>query len=294
MELPIKIYKQPRLRNPYLIAGWADAGFVGINAVNYLIDKLGAQEFGEIEPSDYFLLPHSSIKGGVLQGIEYPESSFYYWKNDKSTEDLIIWGSTPPALKHYEFSSLIVDVAEHFGVERIYTVGGIYANIAHTEELKIFAVINNPRLKWYLKNYDVELGLDYHGPTSMNGLMLGIAKHRNIDGISLWGPVPGYIGDIPNPRVCCAVLKVLTTMLGVDIDLSEIEAEARNTAKEIDTLVNHVRRQNPELNDYMERLEKGIRFKASPENSQRFFAEIEEFLRKQKGQGKDGSADNSK
>ena len=166
MEFPIKIYKQPRLRNPYLIAGWADAGFVSTNAIHYLIDKLGAQEFAEIEPPEYSLLPHSSIKRGVLQGLEYPESSFYYWKNHSSTEDLIIWSSTPPAMKHYEFANLIVDVAEHFGVERIYTIGGIYANITHTEEPKVFAVINNSKLRRYLKNYGVELGLDYHGPTS--------------------------------------------------------------------------------------------------------------------------------
>ena len=50
MELPVRIYKRPRLRNPYLIVGWADAGHVGIDAIDYLIEQLGAEEFGEIEP----------------------------------------------------------------------------------------------------------------------------------------------------------------------------------------------------------------------------------------------------
>ena len=83
MKSPVRIHKRPRLRNPYLIVGWEDAGLVGINAVDYLTDKLGAEEFAEIEPHDFSLLPYIRIKGGVLQEIEYPKNSFYYWKNKK-------------------------------------------------------------------------------------------------------------------------------------------------------------------------------------------------------------------
>jgi len=291
MEFPVDIYKRPRLRNPYLIVGWSDAGLVGINAIDYLVDRLGAKEFGEIEPHGYCLLPHSLIKGGVLQEIEYPQSNFYYWKGKKPLGDLIIFGSKPPALKHYEFANLVVDVAQRFGVERIYTIGGVYASIAHTEDAGVFAIINNPRLKKYVKEHDVRLGSDYHGPTSMNGLILGIAKHRNIDGISLWGQVPSYIGDLPNPRVCQAVLRVLTRMLGIDIDFSEIEAEARYADGQIDELVGYVRQQSPDFNQYIEKLERGVRREASEADRQRFFEEIEKFLKKQRGQRKGDSSD---
>ncbi len=284
MESPVRIYKRPRLREPSLIVGWADAGLVGISAVDYLIDQLRAEEFGEIEPHNFSLLPHTIIKGGVLQEIEYPKNSFYYWKNRKFTGDLIILGSKPPALHHYELANLILDVAELFDVSRIYTVGGIYANIAHTEKPRIFAVINNPKLKKYMTHYDdVELGMNYHGPTSMNGLILGIAKHRNIEGISLWGRVPSYIGEIPNPRVCQAILRVLTRMLNIDIDFSEIEAEARHANKQIDELVSYLRQQSPDFDQHIGRLEKGMSVEASEEDRQRFFNEIEEFLRKQEG-----------
>ena len=284
MQPPVRIYKRPRLRNPYLVVGWADIGLVGINAVDYLANKLKAEEFGKIEPYDFALLPHISIKGGVLQEIEYPRNSFYYWKNKETTGDLIILGSSPPALHHYAFANLILDVAELFGVRRIYTVGGIYANIAHTERPRVFAIVNNARLKDYVTHYDVELaGIDYHGPTSMNGLILGIAKRRNIEGISLWGRVPSYIGEIPNPQVSEAVLRVLTRMLGTDIDFSGIEAKARHANKQIDELVSHVRQQNPDLDRHIGKLEKGMSVEASREDRQRFFEEIEEFLRKQQG-----------
>ena len=283
MENPVRINRRPRLTNPSLVVGLTDAGLVGINAIDYLTDKLEAKEFGQIEPHGFSLLPHVSIKEGVLQEIEYDRNSIYYWKNKKYTGDLIILGSTPPALRHYEFANLILDVAELFDARRIYTVGGIHANIAHTEKPRVFAVINNPRLREYVTHYDVELGLDYHGPTSMNGLILGIAKQRNIEGISLWGRVPSYIGEISNPEVCEAVLRVLTRMLAIDIDFSEIEARARRANKRIDELVSYIRQQNPDLDQHIGRLEKGMSVEPSREDRQRFFEELEEFLRKQQG-----------
>ena len=189
-------------------------------------------------------------------------------------------------MHHYEFAKLILDVAELFSVRRIYTVGAIYANVAHTAKPRVSAVINNPGLRKHVAPHGVELGMDYHGPTSMNGLLIGIAKHRGIEGINLWGRVPNYVGEVPNPHVCEAVLQVLTKMLDLDIDFSEIETEARYANKQIDELVSYIRQQNPDLARYIGKLEKGIHAETSEEDKKRFFEEIEEFLKKQDGRGK--------
>ena len=292
MEPPVRIYKRPQLRNPSLVVGCADTGLVGINAVDYLANKLGAEEFGEIEPYNFASLPHVLIKEGVLQEIEYPRNRFYYWKNKETAEDLIILGSGSPAQHQYEFVNLILDVAELFDVRRIYTVGGINANVAHTERPRVFVIINNPELKHYVAQHGVELaGIDYQGPTSMNGLILGIAKRRNIEGISLWGRVPSYVSEIPNPQVSEAVLQVLTRMLGIDIDFSEIEAKARRAIRQINELVRYIRRQNPALDRHIGMLEKGMSAETTPEDRQRFFDEIEEFLRKQQGRRENDQSD---
>ncbi|MFH1382147.1 MAG: PAC2 family protein [Chloroflexota bacterium] len=285
MHSSLRIYEHPRLRNPSLVVGWSDAGFVGTSSVDYLTDKLGGVEFAEIEPHDFYLLPDSVVKAGVLQGIEYPESIFYCWENKRLTEDLIIFGGKPPDLNHYEFAGLILDLAELFKVKRIYTVGGTYANISHTQQPEVFAIVNNPRLKKYLTAYEVEPGNEYHGTASMNGLLLGLAKYRKIEGISLWGQVPSYLGDIPNPAVCEAVLRVLATMLDIDFDFSEIEADVRQSVKQINELVNSIREQDPDLDRHIEKLEKGIITETTEEERRRLFRELDEFLRKQKGRG---------
>lgn len=283
MKSPLKIYERLRLRNPYLIVGWDDAGHVGTGVTDYLINKLGAEEFGEIEPQKFSLMPNVLVKGGVLEEIEYPGTSFYYWKNKNSTNDLIIFGSQSPQQDQHEFANLILDVAELFAVKRIYAVGSIPANIAHDEDPNLFAVVNSARAKRYLKPYDVALGLDYYGPTSMNGLILGLAKQRNIDGLSLWGWVPCYIAEIPNPRVCEAILRVLTRMLGVEVDFTEIESEVYYASKQIAEIVSYIREQNPDFDRHIAKPENRTGFGNSEEDRKRFFKEINDFLRNQHG-----------
>lgn len=280
MKSPLKIYERPRLRNPYLVIGWSDAGKVGIGVTDYLINKLGAEEFGEIEPHKFSLVPNVLVKDGVLEEIEYPATSFHYWKNKNSTSDLIIFGSQSPQQNQYEFANLILDVAELFSVKRIYAVGGVPANIPPDENPNLFAVANSTRVKRYLKPYDVGVSMDYYGPTSMNGLVLGLAKQRNIDGLSLWGWVPCYITEVPNPRVCEAILHVLTRMLSITIDFSEIESEVYYANKQIDEIVSYIREENPDFYRHITKPENGISFE-TPEEHKRFFKEINEFLRNQ-------------
>ncbi len=281
MASPLRIRKRPRLIKPVLIVGWTDAGHAGINTVEYLINQLGATEFAEIEPHNFSLLPHVNIKGGILQDIEYQQNEFYYWKNLKSTGDLLLFGSRPPVINHYELVNLIIDLADAFAVNRIYTVGGMQANTAHTADPKLFGIVNNPTLKSLMTKHDIESGTNYHGPTSINGMLSGTAKLRGIECVNLWARVPSYISEIPNPRICIAILDVLTSMLDIDIDCTEIENEALHADKQIERLVSYLRQQNPEIDHHIKSLEKNTIPEANKEDRLRFFEEIDDFLRDQ-------------
>jgi len=70
----------------------------------------------------------------------------------------------------------------------------------------------------------------------LNGLILGIAKERDIDGICLLGEVPVYATQVANPKASLAVVKVLTRILGIDIDLTELSNLAKQTSKEMERL----------------------------------------------------------
>ena len=57
------------------------------------------------------------------------------------------------------------------------------------------------------------------------------AKERDIDGVCLLGEVPGHLSRIENPMAALAILKVLTKILDIEIDTTEL-AETASEAKE--------------------------------------------------------------
>ena len=70
----------------------------------------------------------------------------------------------------------------------------------------------------------------------LNGILLGVAKERAIDGLCLLGEVPIYASRVQNPLAALAVIKVLTTMLEIKInlaDLSRMAVEASERMKQV-------------------------------------------------------------
>ncbi|MBA7691030.1 hypothetical protein ES703_99568 [subsurface metagenome] len=56
----------------------------------------------------------------------------------------------------------------------------------------------------------------------LNGLLLGVAKERGIEGVCLLGEVPVYATRIQNPMAALAVVKVLTKILDIEIDMADL------------------------------------------------------------------------
>ena len=52
----LRLYQTPQLKTPILIASWPGIGNIGLIAVDTLRGMLEAEEFGEIEPWEFFIL----------------------------------------------------------------------------------------------------------------------------------------------------------------------------------------------------------------------------------------------
>jgi predicted ATP-grasp superfamily ATP-dependent carboligase len=65
--------------------------------------------------------------------------------------------------------------------------------------------------------------------SGLNGLLLGAAKERGIDGICLLGEVPVYATRIQNPMAALAIVNDLIRIMGISIDTDELEQLARET-----------------------------------------------------------------
>jgi hypothetical protein len=102
--------------------------------------------------------------------------------------------------------------------------------IHHTEPPRVLGVATTPLAADELKKYDL-LPAGNLQIAGLNGLLLGVAKERGIEGICLLGEVPLYATRIQNPMAALAVLKVLTQMLDIEIDTAELAQLAGEAGK---------------------------------------------------------------
>jgi hypothetical protein len=236
----IKIHCQPKLTNPSLVAAWPGVGNVALGAARYLAEKLEAKEFAEIEPLSFFDFNAVSFVDDLIQPSILPESKFYYWKNKQAKGDLIILlGEAQPTSQNYEFANCVLDVAQCFAVKRAYTFAG--ALISHfTKQPKVWGAATHPELLTELEHHGVVLRGDFH-ISGMNGFLLSVAKERGMEGICLLGEIPQQLGEIENLAASRAVLNTLTNILGIEIDMSELEESVRQASLEIEKFLKQSR-----------------------------------------------------
>jgi proteasome assembly chaperone (PAC2) family protein len=67
----------------------------------------------------------------------------------------------------------------------------------------------------------------------MNGLIIGIAKLRNMKGTCLLGETSGYVIDAKASKT---ILETLLNIIGVNIDMTNLDKRAKDTEMLIQTI----------------------------------------------------------
>ena len=227
----VKFRARPKLNSPTMLAAWPGIANVSIIVATYLKRKLDFKELGEIEASYFFDPIGVMVKDSLVEAPQFPQSKFYYCKNKGGRSDTILFiGEDQPVSKNYELANCVLDVAQKFQAKRIYTCAAALTRIHHTESSRVWGVATSRQAAQDFKKYDlVQRGnLQIAG---LNGLLLGAAKERDIEGICLLGEVPAYATQIQNPMAALAIIKIVTKMLDVEIDITEL-AQFASEAKE--------------------------------------------------------------
>jgi len=238
----IKVYEQPELESPALVAAWPGVGNVALTAATYLSEELGAQEFAEIAPLSFFDLNGAFIERNVIQEPRLPQSKFYYWKSSPGKKDLVLFlGEAQPVAQNYELANKILEFSQKLGVTVVYTVAA--ALVPHlAEKPRVWAAATDSELLTGLESYGLVLKGNFY-VAGMNGLLLAVAREKGMKGICLLGETPRYLGDMGNPMASQSVLQVLTRVLDVDIDMSRMEEMVRRAQREISEAIRESRRQ---------------------------------------------------
>ncbi len=301
----IRLYQEPQLESPILVASWPGIGNIGIIAVDTLRGILEAEEFGEIEPWDFFYPKRVLIRKGVLEYLEFPSNKFYF-KRTRGKDIIFFVGEEQPTeggrvyaegKKAYYMANLVLDVAEKFKCSRVYTSGAAVALIHHTTKPRVWAVPNRESLISEIRGYEnTVLMSEIEGRggagniTGLNGLLLGVAKRRGFEAICLMGEIPIYLQGLPlsYPKASKSVLEVLCHSLAIEIFLDKLDELAKKTERRIEEFY----RQIPlEIRGQLDRL-KHVTY-AQPtepgpiteEEEKRIMEDVEKFFKKRGGGG---------
>ena len=299
----VVLYREPTLDNPVMIACWPGIGNIGIIAVDALRRMVEAEEFGEIEPWDFFYPRKILVKNGELKDMEFPNNKFYFKRTEK--RDLMFFvGEEQPGERGrayaegasaFRMANLVLEVAVKFGCSRVYTSGAAVAPIHHTARPRVWAVPNSEDLIDEVRSYnnsvlmsDVEGRNGQGNIVGLNGLLLGVAKKRGLQGICLMGEIPVYLQGfpIPYPKAAKSVLEVMDAALGIGLEMRDISDIAERSEREIEGLYQRLPSEMKEQLDklkyvnYVESTEPGP---ITEEDKKKILQDIDKLFKRESG-----------
>ena len=238
----------------YAFRGWADASESATHALRYLTRQLGAQQFAEIDPEEFYNFtrnrPQVRQNSDGERYIQWPRNRFYYQKSEDGKPDLIIFLGTEPNFKWRTFTEGMVNFFKELDVSEVVHVGALLDAVPHTRQVKVSGRSNDPELAGRIPGIQMRRS-KYTGPTGITSVLMEQVRAAGIPSMSLWGHSPHYLQVAPNPKVSIELLKKIEQLLGLSVDFAQLNSQSKNFDKRVKLAFED----EPELLDYIQRLE---------------------------------------
>ena len=277
----LRIHSRPELERPVLLAafrGWNDGAQAASLAAGYLAKTWGAEQFAEVDPEDFFdfqaTRPHVSLEDGLTRRIDWPETGFYHARPEGLDRDIVLLLGIEPNLRWRTFTDLVVGLAQDLDVELMITLGALLADVPHTRPAPVTGSASDEALVQ-------RLGLSasrYEGPTGIVGVLHDACRQADIPSASLWAAVPHYVSLTPSPRAAVALCERLGSLIGVEVDVDELEEAAQSYEEQVSEAV----ASDEETASYVEELERradSIEESSDLPSGDALAAELTRFLR---------------
>ena len=234
-----------------LIEGLPGVGNVGKLAGEHLVEELGAVHFADVFSKHIppqVLVDDDGIAHMVCNQL-------FYYKRKKTSKGLPGWGSRDIVLLVGDFQGItpegqyslcyeIMKLAKDMGVERVFTMGG-YGLGKMVSEPRVLGAATSHEIMEELKEQGIVFGGGEQpgsGIVGASGLLLGMAPMFSMEGVCFMGETSGYFVD---PKSSEAVLKILSAILGLDLDLSALE----DRAKEIEAITSKLQELDSDVDE---------------------------------------------
>jgi len=281
---PVRFLRRPELRRPLLIAafrGWNDGGEAATTAAAYLRDRWGAEALAELDPEEFFdfqvTRPTVRLVDGVTRLIEWPASTFSHASLPE--RDVIVLLGIEPNVRWRTFTETVVNAARGLGVETAVTLGAFLADVPHTLPPPVTGSAGDAARA-------EELGLStsrYEGPTGIVGVLHDAFAKAGIPTASLWAAVPHYLPGGPNPKAAQALVEKVSAFAGLAVNTEPLVRAGETWEAQITATIE----ENAELAAYVKQLEAAASEREGLEipTGEALAAELERFLREQRGEG---------
>jgi predicted ATP-grasp superfamily ATP-dependent carboligase len=243
--------------------GWNDAGDAASSAVSFLASALNARRFARIDSEEFYDFqanrPCVRFADGGKREIVWPSVEVFEAPAPRAPRDLVLVQGVEPSMRWRAFSANLVDLAEALGVQVVVSLGALLGDVPHTRPVAITGHASDPAL--------VErLGMQtstYEGPTGIVGILHGACTDAGLPSASLWAGVPHYVAAATNPKAALALVRRVEGLIGVSVDVSELESAAADYDRQVELAV----QSDPDIQAFVERLEQAAESdESSPED----------------------------
>ena len=265
---------------PALVAafdGWVDAGAAATTALGQLVDDAAiVATFDSDRLFDYRARrPQLEIVDGRLTELTWHELSMR--RTRVGERDLLVLVGPEPDYRWQAFSGAVIELSKGLGVVEWISLGAIPAAVPHTRPVPILGTEASPGL---LRG-DIVAGPagTLRVPSALVSVLELGASGAGIRALGYFAQVPHYVSG-PYATAALELLRTLANHFGTRIPAKELEAEARELRRRLDTATTL----DETTRTYVERLESMYDEQRLPSGDD-LISDIERFLRDQGGQG---------
>lgn len=231
--------------------GWNDAGDAASSAVSFLSGALSAKRFARIDAEEFFDFqanrPTIRLEQGERREIAWPTVEIFEARAPRAPRDLVLVRGVEPSMRWRSFCANLIDLAEALGVQLVVSLGALLGDVPHSRPVSMTGHASDPAL---LERLAISPS-SYEGPTGIVGVLHTAFADAGVPSASLWAAVPHYVAAATNPKAALALLRKLETLIGVSVDLSELESAAADYERQVGLAV----QSDPDIQAFVERLE---------------------------------------
>jgi hypothetical protein len=243
-SLDIEVVADVELDDPVFLEGLPGVGHVGKLAAEHLLEELESTLVRRVYSHD--LPPQVDVGDEGVAELTHAE---FHAVETEGRDLLVLTGDHQAQSNegHYRLASAFLDIADEFGCEDAYALGGVPTGELIDEYGVLGAATSETRVE-ALEDVGVEFREDEPagGIVGVSGLVLGLGGRRGMDAACLMGETSGYLVD---PKSARAVLEVLEAMFDLDVDYESLEERADEMEDVIEKIQQMEQQQAPQVTD---------------------------------------------